>query len=91
MILQIKLDKNNIALILKDKNKIVGQHSWTDEYTLSEKLLPNIDALLKENKASKKDIEKVTTKITKTSGVTSARIVQTVAKAWNLGGQLIRR
>ncbi len=85
MNLMISLDGNDIKLILKDGRKIVGEFSWTDEYTLSEKLLPNIDALLKKNKVSKHDIGKVTTKITKTSGVTSSRIVRTVAKAWGVG------
>ncbi|EKE18950.1 MAG: hypothetical protein ACD_9C00188G0004 [uncultured bacterium] len=85
MILQISLDVNDIKLILKEGRKIVDELSWNDEYTLSEKLLPNIDLLLRKNKVAKHDIQKVTTKITKTSGVTSKRIVQTVAKAWELG------
>lgn len=87
MILQISLDVNDIKLTLKNGRKTIGVLAWTDEYTLSEKLLPNIDALLKKCKVSKKDVKKVTTKITKTSGVTSARIVQTVAKAWSLGSR----
>lgn len=87
MKLIIELNGDNINLKLKDNNKIIGQHSWTDEFTLSEKLLPNIDALLRNCKVSKHDVEKVTTKITKTSGVTSARIVQTVAKAWEIGNK----
>jgi hypothetical protein len=85
MNLLISLDGNNIKLILKDGRKIVDELFWNDEYTLSEKLLPNIDALLKKSKVKKEEVEKVTTKITKTSGVTSARIVQTVARAWNAG------
>jgi tRNA A37 threonylcarbamoyladenosine modification protein TsaB len=85
MNLIISLDVNNISLTLKDGRKIIGELAWTDEYTLSEKLLPNIDALLKKCKVSKQEVIKVTTKITKTSGVTSSRIVQTVAKAWELG------
>jgi len=89
MILNIFLDKNDIKLTLKNGRKIVDVLAWNDEYTLSEKLLPNIDALLRKNKISKKQIEKVTTKITKTSGVTSARIVQTVAKAWNVGNSFL--
>jgi tRNA A37 threonylcarbamoyladenosine modification protein TsaB len=84
MLLQISLDGNDIKLTLKDGRKVVDELAWNDEYTLSERLLPNIDALLRKNKISKKQIEKVTTKITKTSGVTSIRIVQTVAKAWNV-------
>ena len=85
MNLIIFLDGNDIKLTIKAGRKIVGELAWTDEYTLSEKLLPNIDALLKKNKVSKKDIKKVTAKITKMSGVTSSRIVQTVTKAWNKG------
>lgn len=84
MFLNISLDVNDIKLTLKDGRKTVDELAWSDEYTLSEKLLPNIDVLLKRNRISKHDVEKVTTKITKTSGVTSSRIVQTLAKAWNI-------
>ena len=91
MNLIISLDVNNINLTLKDGKKIVGELAWTDEYTLSEKLLPNIDALLKKNNVSKHDVEKVTTKISKISGVTSARIVKTVASGWNLARKLDKR
>lgn len=84
MNLIITLDVNNISLILKNGRKIVDEFVWTDEYTLSEQLLPNIDALLRKNKVKKAEVEKVMTKITKNSGVTSARIVQTLAKAWNI-------
>jgi hypothetical protein len=88
MILIISLDGNDIRLILKDGRKIVGELFWNDEYTLSEKLLPNIDTLLKSSKVKKEQVDKVTTKITKTSGVTSARIVRTVAAAWNVARAL---
>jgi hypothetical protein len=85
MNLIISLNVNDIRLVLKSGRKIVGELAWNDEYTLSEKLLPNIDALLKKSKVKKEDVKKVLTKITKNSGVTSSRIVQTVAKAWNKG------
>jgi hypothetical protein len=84
MNLIINLDGNNIKLIIKNGKKIVGQSSWSDEYSLSEQLLPKIDALLKKSNISKRDITKIIPKISKTSGVTSSRIVQTVAKAWNV-------
>ncbi|MDD5464231.1 MAG: hypothetical protein PHP62_03720 [Candidatus Moranbacteria bacterium] len=87
MNLLISLDGNSISLALKDGRKIVDELSWNDEYTLSEKLLPNIDELLRKNKVSKNEVEKVTTKISKTSGVTSARIVRTIAAAWKLGSR----
>lgn len=82
MILIIKLDGNQITLSIKKNNKIISQHSWQGEYSLSEQLLPKIDELLRKNKVDKKEIKKVLTKISPTSGVTSSRIVQTVAKAW---------
>jgi len=85
MNLLIELDGNNIKLTLKNGRKTVDELLWLGEYTLSEQLLPKIDELLKKNKIDKKEIKKVQTKISKTSGVTSARIVQTVAKAWGAG------
>lgn len=91
MNLIISLDINNIKLILKDGRKVIGELLWNDEYTLSEKLLSNIDALLKQSKVSRHDVEKVTTKITKNSGVTSARIVRTIAAAWKIGKSANRR
>ncbi|MEI8344005.1 MAG: hypothetical protein WCF93_03590 [Candidatus Moraniibacteriota bacterium] len=89
MLLNISLDRNDIKITLKNGRKVVDVLTWNDEYTLSEQLLLNIDKLLQKNKIAKKQIEKVTTKITKTSGVTSIRIVQTVAKAWNIGSDLL--
>lgn len=85
MLLQISLNGNEIKLTLKNGRKTIDDFSWTGEYTLSEQLLPNIDQLLKKNKIDKSEVQKVVAKITKTSGVTSARIVQTVANAWNAG------
>ena len=84
MNLIINLDGNNIKLTLKNGSKIVDSLEWVGEYSLSEQLLPKIDELLKKNKIDKKEITKVVPKISKISGVTSSRIVQTVAKAWNI-------
>ena len=84
MNLIINLDGNDIKLIIKNGKKIVAESSWSDEYSLSEQLLPRIDALIKKNKISKNNIVKVIPKISKISGVTSSRIVQTVARAWNI-------
>lgn len=82
MNLVIELDGNDIKLTIKSGRKVVGEFSWQGEYSLSEQLLPKIDELLRKNKVDKKEIKKVLTKISPTSGVTSSRIVQTVAKAW---------
>lgn len=82
MILTINLNGNDIKLTLKDGRKTIAESAWEGEYTLSEQLLVQIDALLKKNNISKNEVKKVTAKISPTSGVTSSRIVQTVAKAW---------
>jgi tRNA A37 threonylcarbamoyladenosine modification protein TsaB len=84
MILYIFLDGNNIKLSIKSGRKTIAEHSWVGEYSLSERLLLEIDKLLKKNKIPKHKIKKIVPKISKTSGATSSRIVQTVAKAWNL-------
>lgn len=85
MLLQITLNGNEIKLTLKNSRKIIAESSWTGEYSLSEQLLPKIDELLRKNKIDKKEVKKVVPKINKISGVTSSRIVQTVAKAWESG------
>ncbi|MCK5084464.1 MAG: hypothetical protein KAQ64_02320 [Candidatus Pacebacteria bacterium] len=49
-----------MSVFLLDKKKnIISNSSWTDERNLSEKLLKKIDLLLRKNKLSIKDIEKV--------------------------------
>ncbi|HEX8974291.1 MAG TPA: hypothetical protein VF817_02270 [Patescibacteria group bacterium] len=85
MNLTIELDGNDIKLVLKDGRKIIDSFAWFGEHSLSEHLLPNIDKLLKKNRISKEEIEKLSAKISKVSGVTSARIVKTVVKAWEAG------
>lgn len=85
MILQIFLNGNDIRLTLKNGNKVVDSSEWLGEYSLSEQLIPKIDELLRKNNIDKSEIKKVIPKISQTSGVTSSRIVQTVAKAWKTG------
>ena len=84
MTLLIKLDGNNIDLSLLDGDKVLGELAWVGEHSLSELLLSKIDELLQENKVAKEAVQKIETQISATSGVTSSRIVETVARAWNV-------
>ncbi|HOF42408.1 MAG TPA: hypothetical protein PLF86_00985 [Candidatus Moranbacteria bacterium] len=84
MVLYIELDGNNISVTIKKGGKTIDSSSWFGEHSLSEQLLVKIDELLEKNGIDKKEIKKVVPKISKTSGVTSSRIVQTLAKAWNI-------
>jgi tRNA A37 threonylcarbamoyladenosine modification protein TsaB len=84
MNLIISLDDNKITLTLKSGRKIVDSFVWIDQYTLSEKLLINIDNLLKKNKLSPGDLKKVSSNVSGATSVTSVRIIKTVEKALNI-------
>lgn len=84
MVLYIFLDGNNIKLSIRSGRKIIAEHAWQGEYSLSEQLLPKINELLRKNKIPKEKVERIIPKISKISGVTSARILQSVVKAWNI-------
>ncbi len=83
MILKITLEQGEVKLEIKKEGKNFAQKQWQGELSLSEKLLSEIDNLLKENKISKDQIEKIETFHNDKSSVTSVRIIQTVADAWN--------
>lgn len=83
MLLQIILEKSVVRIVLKKDKKIIAESGWDGDLSLSEKLLPEIDALLKKNGFSKSDVEKAEAVCDEKSSVTSIRIVETVVKAWN--------
>lgn len=91
MVLNIFLDANDIKLIIKDGGKTIAESFWHGEHSLSEQLLGKIDDLLDENGLKKEDIEKVETEVSETTGVTSRRIVETVAEAWNVGREIAKK
>ena len=84
MLLEIILQKRNVKLIIKVGEEIIAEHGWEGDLSLSEKLLLEIDNLLKKNNLSNSQIEKAVAIYDDESSVTSARIVQTVADAWNV-------
>lgn len=84
MLLEIILEKSNVKLAIKDGGKVVAQSGWDGDLSLSERLLSEIDSLLKKNNIAKEKIEKAAAIYDGESSVTSARIVQTVADAWNV-------
>ena len=56
-----------------------------EERSLSEKLLPRIDELLKKNSLSSKDIERIQVKSDQNDNFTTTRIARAVANTWNEG------
>ena len=84
MKLEINLKKQKITILLKDGKKTVDKLLWNDENNLSEKLLAEIDRLLKKNKVKKEDV-KMKFNTDNPSGFTTMRIGKAVANAWNYG------
>lgn len=83
MIIEINLNGNTVDVILKNGDEIVDSETWPAGNELSTQLLPKIDSILKKNSLNAIDIENVSTHVSETSGITSARIVETIALAWN--------
>jgi len=82
MKLEIYLKKNKITILLKNGKKAIDKILWDDENNLSEKLLFEIEKLLRKNKVKKEEVRmKFTTD--NPSGFTTMRIGKAVANAWN--------
>lgn len=85
MIIEIKIEERQVELILKDKKNVLDSYKFEEEYQLSEKLLPNIDKLLKKNKLKTSDINKMTVESDIGDNFTTYRIAKAVADAFNYG------
>lgn len=83
MTLEIILEKSTVKLLIKDGDKIVAQSGWDGDLSLSEKLLSEIDMLLKKSGYTKEQVTKAIAVFDEQSSVTSVRIVQTVVATWN--------
>ena len=83
MKLELYLTKNKAALYLKDGNKILDKTQWLENNNLSQRLLLEIDKIIRKNKLKKKDIEKIEVKSDIPVGYTTTRIAQTIAKTYN--------
>lgn len=84
MTLEIILEKSNVKLVLKKDDKAVAESGWDGDLSLSERLLVEIDGLLEKSGIAKEQVGKAVAIYDEESSVTSARIVQTVADAWNV-------
>lgn len=83
MLLKIILDKSNVRVQIIRDSEIIAEKFWEGDLSLSERLLNEIDQLLLANNISKSNIFRAMAVCDEKSSVTSARIVQTVADAWN--------
>lgn len=79
----IKIEDKIVSLILRDKGKVVNETSFEGEYQLSEKLLPEIDKLLKRNNLKPEDIKKIKSEVDDEKSATTYRIAKTAEKIFN--------
>lgn len=83
-ILMIKIIDNTIILKLNNGNQIIDKLKWDDANdNTSKELLKQIDKLLKSNKLTINNLDKVKTEIDKKQKFTLARIVKIVAETIN--------
>lgn len=83
MEVSITIKNKKIRLDLMENGKERDFSEIEEERTLSEKLLPEIDKLLKKNKLSPKDVKKIQVKSDQADSFTTTRIAKAVANVWN--------
>ena len=79
----ITIKKKKIRLSLWNNKKEQDYKNIQDEHSLSERLLLEIDKLLKKNKLVVQEVEKVKVVTDQTDNFTTTRIAKTVANTWN--------
>lgn len=83
MNIEIKIDDNEIRIILKKGDNIADEVFWKEDRNLSQRLLAEIDNLLKKNNLNPYDIKKMKVETEIPDKFTTVRIAKTVAKTFN--------
>jgi tRNA A37 threonylcarbamoyladenosine modification protein TsaB len=83
MRLELRLTENKATLFLRDGRKIIDKTEWLENNNLSQKLLLEVDKIIRKNKLKKEDIKKIEVKSDIPVGYTTTRIAQTIAKTFN--------
>ncbi|MFZ2975975.1 MAG: hypothetical protein WA055_05120 [Candidatus Moraniibacteriota bacterium] len=78
----IKIQERKVRIVLLQDKEEVDFLDIIEEHSLSEKLLPEIDRMLRKNKLQLEDIEKVTVDSDQGDNFTTTRITKSVANAW---------
>lgn len=83
MKIEIDIKNSQITLFLKSKKEILDEFSFPEARDLSQKLLPNIDRLLKKNRINLGEVEKMELKSDIGEPYMTYRIAKAVTKAFN--------
>ncbi|HHX58655.1 MAG TPA: hypothetical protein GX706_02725 [Candidatus Moranbacteria bacterium] len=80
--LEIIIEHPRVELVLRENEELTGRVSWDDQNNISNKLLVEIDKLLKKNNLKVQDLKKVFTSSNQKS-YTASRIARVTAKTIN--------
>jgi hypothetical protein len=83
MNIEIWLKKGTVSLKLLKNKQFIDCVEFPENNNLSMVLLEKIDALIKKNTLSKKDIKNISVKSDIPDFYTSSRIVKSLEKSWN--------
>ena len=81
ILINIKIGKTKIVLF-NDKKEI-DNVDIIEERSLSKKLLPEIDKIIKKNNLTPEDIKKIKVNSDQSDSFTTTRIAKSAANAWN--------
>lgn len=79
----IKIENGKVEIILKESQRIIDKAAFFDEHNLTEKLLPEINKILKKNKLEIGEIRKASLNSSVEGSYTTVRIAKTVVDAIN--------
>jgi tRNA A37 threonylcarbamoyladenosine modification protein TsaB len=84
MILRLEIVKNKGKLLLKENDRVVDEVTFFVDNTLSQILLPHIEAFLEKNHIREYEIKNFEYEA-KECGLTTERIGASIVKAYNFG------
>lgn len=82
MILEIVLTKEDIRILLKNKNSLIDKIILKEINNLSDALLRELDNIIRRNKLSKNQIKNISVKSELPDSYTSARIAKSIVKSF---------
>jgi tRNA A37 threonylcarbamoyladenosine modification protein TsaB len=83
MIILIKIENREVKIGLKEGKREVDSIKIIEERSLSERLLPEIDGLIRKNKLKTQDIKEIKVESDQADSFTTTRIAKAVANVWN--------
>ena len=82
MIIEIVLTKEDIRILLKNKNSLIDKIILKEINNLSDALLRELDNIIRRNKLSKNQIKNISVKSELPDSYTSARIAKSIVKSF---------